>query len=75
MANDYCFEAQDTGSPITLLQGPKSKTAIEKAAELTAYYSDGKQGAVLVKFGKVELDNALKTRGASQEEVKGLRIV
>lgn len=75
MANDYCFEAQDTGSPITLLQGSKSKTAIEKAAELTAYYSDEKQGAVLVKFGKVELDNALKTRRANQEEVKGLRIV
>ena len=75
MANDYCFEAQGIGSPITLLQGPKSKTTIEKAAKLTAYYSDEKRSAVLVKFGKVELDNALKTRGVSQEEAKRLRIV
>lgn len=46
MANDYCFEAQDTGSPITLLQGPRTRKAIEKAAELTAYHSDRKKGVV-----------------------------
>lgn len=72
--NDYCFEAQDTGSPVTLLQGPKTKIAIEKAAELTAYYSDGKQGAVSVKFGRGQLDNSLRTRGLSQEEVNELRV-
>jgi len=72
--NDYCFEAKDIGSPVTLLQGPKTKIAIEKAAELTAYYSDGKQGAVSVKFGRGQLDNSLRTRGLSQEEVNELRV-
>src|SRR5512136_2802693 len=55
---DYCFEAQDTGSPITLLQGPKTKKAIEKAALLTAYYSDKKQGSVSVRYGKEEMSNS-----------------
>ncbi len=74
MANDYCFEAQETGSPITLLQGPKTRTAFKKAAELTAYYSDRKQGIVLVKFGRGEFDKSLRTPILSEEEVKHLRI-
>ena len=75
MANDYCFEAQDTGSPMTLLQGPKTRTAIKRAAELTVYHSDRKQGVVLVKFGKGEFNKSLRTRILSQEEVERLRIV
>jgi tRNA U34 2-thiouridine synthase MnmA/TrmU len=75
MANDYCFEAQGTGSPITLLQGPKTRTAIKRAAELTVYHSDRKQGVVLVKFGKGEFSKSLRTRILSQEEVERLRIV
>ncbi len=38
--NDYVFEAQDCGSPITLLQGKKSKRSIKLAASITARYSD-----------------------------------
>jgi tRNA U34 2-thiouridine synthase MnmA/TrmU len=75
MANDYCFEAQDTGSPITLLQGPKTRTAVKRAAELTVYYSDRKQSVVLVKFGKGELDKSLRTPILSREKVEKLRIV
>jgi len=75
MTNDYCFEAQDTGSPITLLQGPKTRTAVKRAAELTAYYSDRKQSVVLVKFGKGELDKSLRTPILSREKVEELRIV
>ena len=75
MANDYCFEAQGTGSPITLLQGPKTRTAIKRAAELTVYHSDRKQGVVLVKFGKGEFNKSLRTRILSQEEVERLRII
>lgn len=75
MTNDYCFEAQDTGSPITLLQGPKTRTAIKRAAELTVYYSDRKQSVVLVKFGKGELDKSLRTPILSREKVEELRIV
>ncbi len=74
MANDYCFEAQDTGSPVTLLQGLKTRTAIEKAAELTAYHSDTKQGVVLVKFGKGRFDRSLRTPIPSQQKVEQLRV-
>jgi tRNA-specific 2-thiouridylase len=75
MTNDYCFEAQDTGSPITLLQGPKTRIAVKRAAELTVYYSDRKQSVVLVKFGKGELDKSLRTPILSREKVEKLRIV
>ncbi|MGD0495077.1 MAG: hypothetical protein ABSB28_03435 [Candidatus Bathyarchaeia archaeon] len=74
MANDYCFEAQDCGSPITLLQGPKTRTAIQKAAELTAYYSDKKQGNVQVKFGKQHCEKPLSVQVPRKEEVEQLRV-
>ena len=74
MANDYCFEAQNCGSPITLLQGPKTRNSMEKAAALTAYYSDKKQGKVQVKFGKRNLEKPLATRIPQKEEVEQLRI-
>ena len=74
MAHDYCFETQNCGSPISLLQGPKTRNSIEKAAELTAYYSDKKQGKVQVKFGKQNLEKALTTRIPQKEEVEQLRI-
>jgi len=74
MSNDYCFEVQNCGSPITLLQGPKTRTAIERAAGLTAFYSDTKQDDALVKFGRGNLDKSLITRILSKEEVKQFRI-
>jgi hypothetical protein len=74
MANDYCFEAQDTGSPITLLQGPKTSAAIEKAAELTAYYSDKKQGDLSVRFGRGGFNESLRTPIPNQKEVENLRV-
>jgi tRNA U34 2-thiouridine synthase MnmA/TrmU len=73
-ANDYCFEAQDCGSPITLLQGPKTRIAIEKAAELTAYHSDKKQGNVQVKFGTQHCEKPLGVRVPRKEEVDQLRV-
>jgi predicted ribosome quality control (RQC) complex YloA/Tae2 family protein len=42
---DYVFEVPDYGSPITILEGEKSKEAIEVAAKLTARYSDAGAGA------------------------------
>ena len=38
--DDYIFEVPGYGSPITILEGTKSKEAIELAAKLTARYSD-----------------------------------
>jgi len=70
----FHFEAQGCGSPITLLQGPKTKEAIEKAAQLTAYYSDQKTGKVLVKFGREKLEKQIIVEAPSKEEVEQLRI-
>ena len=72
--NDYFFEAQGTGSPLTLLQGPKTRMAVETAAELTAYYSDIKQGFVSVKYGKSEANRSIKTLVPSKEKVDAFRI-
>ena len=71
--NDYYFEAQNTGSPITILQGPKTRKAIEKAANLTAFYSD-KKGDVFVKFGRTILDKSIISPKQEPLEVEKLRI-
>ncbi|HVP92969.1 MAG TPA: hypothetical protein VMS94_04430 [Acidobacteriota bacterium] len=71
---DYYFEAQNCGSPITLLQGPKTSKAIETAARLTAYHSDQKTGEVLIKFGNESLDKSVTVTVPSKEKVDELRI-
>jgi tRNA U34 2-thiouridine synthase MnmA/TrmU len=72
--NDYFFEAQGYGSPITLLQGPKKRQAVEKAAQLTAYYSDQKTGKVHVKYGRQALEKSIFVDRPNKEEVEQLRI-
>lgn len=71
---DYLFEVPDCGSPITLLQGPKTRKAIEKAAALTAYYSDKNESPTLVNFGKNTLNKSITVPFPSQTEVEMLRI-
>ena len=56
---DYFFEVPDCGSPITILQGPKTRVTIEKAAALTVFHSDKKTGAVPVNFGKNKPDRKI----------------
>jgi tRNA U34 2-thiouridine synthase MnmA/TrmU len=73
-AGDYYFEAQGYGSPITLLQGSKTRKAIETAARLTAYHSDQKIGEMLVKFGKEDLSRSIAVAVPNREEVDKLRI-
>ena len=72
--SDYYFEVPNCGSPITILQGTKTKAAIKKAAALTAYYSDEKSSEVLVRFGKDSLDKTMRVARPSKEEVEKLRI-
>jgi tRNA U34 2-thiouridine synthase MnmA/TrmU len=74
VSGDYCFEAQNTGSPITLLQGPKTRTAIKKAAELTVYYSDKKLGDLSVMYGKGDFNKSLRIPIPNREEVERLRV-
>jgi len=72
--NDYCFEAQECGSPITLLQGQKEGKAVKVAASLTAYYSDQKTGKVSVKFNDGNMEKLMLVSIPSKEEVEKLRI-
>jgi hypothetical protein len=71
---DYFFEVPNCGSPITILQGTKTKVAIEKAAALTAYYSDEKSVQVQVAFGKESSNRTVAVLRPSKEEVEELRI-
>lgn len=72
--NDYFFEAVGTGSPITLLQGPKTKQAIEKAAQLTAYYSDQKTGKVQVQYGRTKPEKTITVERPNNQQIEQLRI-
>jgi tRNA U34 2-thiouridine synthase MnmA/TrmU len=72
--NDYYFEVPDIGSPITILQGAKTKNAIRAAAALTAFYSDAKSGKVTVNFGRESLDKSIIVSIPARAEVEKLRI-
>jgi len=73
-ASDYFFEVLGCGSPITLLQGPKIKKVIEKAAALTARYSDSKEKKITVKYGKEKLDKSITVPVLKNKEIKKLRV-
>jgi tRNA U34 2-thiouridine synthase MnmA/TrmU len=72
--SDYSFEVLGCGSPITILQGPKTRPAVEKAAALTAYYSDNKSETVTVRYGKTCLTRTINVSRLTEEQVKDLRI-
>jgi predicted ribosome quality control (RQC) complex YloA/Tae2 family protein len=72
--NDYYFEVPDVGSPITVLQGAKTKNAIRMAAALTAFYSDAKGDQVTVSFGRERLDKSIIVSVPTRAEVENLRI-
>jgi tRNA-specific 2-thiouridylase len=71
---DYWFEAQDCGSPITLLQGPKTRESISLAAQLTAYHSDQKSGKVTIAIHKGRREKSTLVHVPTAEEVHKLRI-
>jgi tRNA U34 2-thiouridine synthase MnmA/TrmU len=73
-SRDYYFEVPNCGSPITILQGKKTRKAVERAAALTAYYSDEKSSQVLVQFGRNSLDKTISVSRPCREEVDKLRI-
>jgi tRNA-specific 2-thiouridylase len=72
--NDYYFEVPDVGSPISVLQGAKTKKAIGAAAALTAFYSDAKDDKVTVNFGRERLDKSIIVLVPTRAEVEKLRI-
>jgi tRNA-specific 2-thiouridylase len=71
---DYFFEVPNCGSPTTILQGPKTKKAIAKAAGLTAFHSDKKLNEVEVDFGQNILNKKVMITLPLLVEVDELRI-
>ncbi|MCW3993934.1 MAG: hypothetical protein NWE85_05160 [Candidatus Bathyarchaeota archaeon] len=72
--DDYHFEVPDCGSPITLLQGPKTEEAIETAAALTAQYSDSEENETVVKFGMEKMNRSITVSKLSDKAIEKLRI-
>jgi len=65
---DYSFEVIRHMGPVTLLQGPKTRKAVNAAASLTVRYSDAE--------GKAEVKYANKTivaKPMEEETIDGLR--
>jgi predicted ribosome quality control (RQC) complex YloA/Tae2 family protein len=72
---DYVFEVPDYGSPITILEGEKSKEAIEVAAKLTARYSDaGAKEAVVVEYKAGKRTKSIVVSPLDETEIAQLRI-
>jgi hypothetical protein len=57
-----------------LLQGAKTKAAIETAAKLTGFYSDAKIGDVLVNYGKDKRNCSIKVQLPNRADVDTLRV-
>lgn len=71
---DYRFEPYDVVGPTTLLQGPKTKAAIQTAANLTAFYSDAKTSPVTIKYGKDALNRTIIANKPERADVDRLRV-
>jgi tRNA U34 2-thiouridine synthase MnmA/TrmU len=72
--NELYFELPSIVGPNTILQGPKSKNAVEWAAKLTAFYSDAKTSEVKVNYGRESLDKALSVAVPNKAEVEKMRV-
>jgi hypothetical protein len=71
--DDLLLEAEDIPSPTTLVKGKADKKTIEKAAEVTARYSDAKTSHVLIRIlpGKQEIT----VKKADEQEIEKFRII
>lgn len=71
---EYYFELPDIVGPVTILQGVKTRSVIQRAAQLTAFYSDAKTEEVKVGYGKEVLDKSLFVMKPVRLEVDKLRV-
>ena len=71
---DLAFEAWGIPGPISVLQGLKTKKAIELAAKFTAFYADAETAAVKVNYGRERLDKSLIVAVPKRTEIEALRI-
>ncbi len=74
--DDYVFEVPGCGSPITILEGAKSREAIELAAKLTARYSDAnvEEKEVLVECRNEKKKKIIVVSSLDESEIARRRI-
>jgi tRNA U34 2-thiouridine synthase MnmA/TrmU len=72
--SEFYFELPDIVGPVTILQGAKTKKAIQTAAQLTAFYSDAKLEKVKVNYGRDALDKSIAVQIPDRSEVDKLRV-
>ena len=72
--HDLAFEASGIPGPTSLLQGQKSKKAIELAAKLTGFYADAETSTVKIGYGRERLDRSVIVEVPNRTEVEDLRI-
>ena len=72
---DYVLYVPGYGSPITILQGPKTRKAVAFAASLTAAYSDHPGTEVVVKYGKHGSLKRIHAKPATRKEIEESSIV
>jgi tRNA-uridine 2-sulfurtransferase len=72
--SDFFFELATIVGPTTLLQGPKTKAAVETAAKLTAFYSDSKTLQATVKYGRENFNKTVTVPLPNRVDVDKLRV-
>src|SRR5208337_3430418 len=72
--SEYYFELPEIVGPVSILQGPKTRNAIETAAKLTAFYSDDKTGEAKVNFGREALNRSIVVSVPDEADVDKLRV-
>jgi tRNA U34 2-thiouridine synthase MnmA/TrmU len=71
---DYVFEVPDHGSPITLLQGRKSRNSIKLAGSITAKYSDAEGDRIPVEYTNSSLKHTFYVEQIDEGILDRLRI-
>ena len=74
--DDFLFEVQTWGSPLTLLRGETDREGIRRAAAITARYSDAPGRDILVGYGgpSTALGEVIRVSPAGEQELAELRI-
>ena len=73
-SGEFIFELPDIVGPTAILQGPKTKAAVEWAAKLTAHYSDAETAQVKVCFGRETPSKSLTVAVPDKADVEKLRV-
>jgi len=72
--SEPAFEVPDIGSPTTLLLGPKTKKAVEIAAQLTLRYSDFEGEKGIVEYRASAKKKKIFAEKISEKEIEKMRV-